>query len=1014
MEAALAELHEAVSQGRCVLVVGTGVSSAVSGEAKASWHGLLGDAIVYTPSVRPVEGNWSAEMRTRLTEADDSAAYLELASDLVAALGGSASPDFAQWLRRSVGYLEPRNPEVAEILTSFDFPIVTTNYDDLLERVSGRDHVTWQDAAQFQRVLLSQSNDIAHLHGHWRRADSIVFTAEQYELMMADKGAMALRNAMAAVNTMIYVGFGEGLSDPNFANLRAWISDTLPYQEVRHFRLCLSSQREALLRDHAESGDRILPVAYGDSHTDLAEFLRELRRSAGSSPLELGTPMSALEVLEEEVRDSAVLVAHLRDPDAARVPDMLIPPVLLPMPHTQYVAAVKEDADSRPQRCDLTEELERDRLIVVGEEHVGVTSALLWLAAQHSVKTHTLIPVKVDFRKVGAGHGPLRREVWKQLRAAGRRVRPADPLPDLILVLDNLNASNPRRLERVVEELDDSSYKKILIGARTGTELELVRLLDQQGAYDRYALRYIGRLAVPDVKQLSGLIAAPARAETLTTAAAAVVRAHRLPSTPFTFSMIISAILRGESLMAAASPTALLDAYLDLLLGRGATDDDSRLGMDAFGRAYVLSKLAQEFVLKRTGALAQGQAIDLISRVFDELDWDESPVDVVKDLQARHVLLINGGDVAFSQSSYLHVFAAKRAQEDAEFLEHLKADPVYYAPILNHYAALKRTDAKLLVDLLPLLDKFDQYAGKTANAFTDVVVGTVEGARQDEDGREDAPLEDRIAHEANAVRDAPDADAVDPLDEREDDDRVPFPLEPVGDEPTVLLQMQSLDLLSSLLRDTEVISDHELKESYLTRLLLSWALLVARLEAETGDAASLRDALAHAAEQIGIPEKKLERFLADMMRLLPLSIALSGLSLTLSSRKLVRTVERCLRREELATNAGFAILATYMLIDVKAAHWPSKVSAVLERHGETIAVTTVFRRLMFSAYLSGTLSPDDEREVLDLLVEQTLRLEGLDASRREWIRSQFKRQKLTSQTKERFESQGGLDDNSLI
>lgn len=1012
MEASHAELHEAVGLGRCVLVVGTGVSSAVSGEKKASWHGLLEDAIQYASNVRPLADEWSTEMHERLSAASESEAYLDIASDIVAALGGSASPDFSQWLRRSVGYLKPRNPEIATILTNFKFPIVTTNYDDLLERVSGREPVTWQDAGQFQRVLLGQSNEIAHLHGHWRRAESIVFTSEQYELMMADKGAMTLRNAMAAVNTMIYVGFGEGLSDPNFANLRTWISESLPYQEVRHFRLCLRSQRAALLKDHVEAGDRILPVTYGDDYSDLAAFLSELRGSAGSDSLELGTPMSALEVLEDEVRDSAVLVAHLRDPDSARVSDMLIAPVLLPMPHTQYVAAVKDEADTRPQRCDLDEELQRDRMIILGDEHVGVSSALLWLAVQHSVQEHTLVPVKVDFRKIGAGHSPLRREVWKQLRAAGRHVRPSDPFPDLVLVLDNLNASNLRRLERVVEELDDPSFKKILIGGRTGSELEFVRLLNQHDVYDRYTLRYIGRLAVSDVKELSGLIATPARAIALTSAAASVVRAHHLPSTPFTFSMIISAILRGESLMAAASPTALLDAYLDLLLGRGATDDDSRLGMDAFGRAFILGKLAEEFVLKRTGALAQGQAIDLIARVFDELDWDESPVDVVKDLQARHVLLLNGGDVAFSQSSYLHVFAAKRAQDDPGFLTHLKSDPVYYAPILNHYAALKRTDAALLVDLLPILDKFDQFGNTTASAFVEVVVGgAIEGGG---DPRDEANLQVRLASEAESARTPSDPDTVDPLDEREDDDRVPFPLEAVGDEPTVLLQMQSLDLLSSLLRDTEVITDHELKERYLSRVLRSWAQLVARLEVETRDAASMKDALKHAAEQIGIPERKVEQFLADMMRVLPLSIVLSGLSLTLSSRKLTKTIERCLSRDELVADPGFSILATYLLMDVKAPNWTTRARNIADRHSGSMAVVSVYRRLMFAAYLSGALSRDDERDVLDFLVDQTIQMENVDPKRRDWIKSQFIKQKLTHDTKGRIQSEDELGDGTVF
>lgn len=339
MDAALSELREAIRGGRCVFVVGTGVSSAVTGgDERASWPGLLAAGVEFAATTRSVEATWADEQRAALKAATTAEDYLNLASEIVSSLGGTSSPDFSAWLRRDVGYLEAKNPGLIKAIESFGIPIVTTNYDPLLEKVTGRDYVTWQDAGQFQRAISGQSQDIAHLHGFWRVSESIVLTTDQYELMMADTQAETLRQSMAAVNSLIFLGFGEGLSDPNFTKLRSWISETLDFQEIRHYRLCLESQRAALMSEEELHNGRVLPVVYGSEYSDLEAFLKELHLLAPAGVMRHDTTRNALTLLEEEVRESAVLSPYVRDSAGATVADLLIPPVLLPMAYSQYVA----------------------------------------------------------------------------------------------------------------------------------------------------------------------------------------------------------------------------------------------------------------------------------------------------------------------------------------------------------------------------------------------------------------------------------------------------------------------------------------------------------------------------------------------------------------------------------------------------------------------------------------------------------------------------------------------------
>ena len=48
-------------------------------------------------------------------------------------------------------------------------PIVTTNYDDLLEQSLGLASVDWCDPPAMQQALVGTDRAVVHLHGYWRR-----------------------------------------------------------------------------------------------------------------------------------------------------------------------------------------------------------------------------------------------------------------------------------------------------------------------------------------------------------------------------------------------------------------------------------------------------------------------------------------------------------------------------------------------------------------------------------------------------------------------------------------------------------------------------------------------------------------------------------------------------------------------------------------------------------------------------------------------------------------------------
>lgn len=189
---------------------------------------------------------------------------LILAAEIVTqSLGGAGGGEMAAWLRETVGSFELLERAVPVALAGLGVPLATTNYDDLLERATGWERVTWRAGAGAQHALQDPDERVVvHLHGHWRETQSVILGVRSYERLGGDGPAQALQRAMATMSSLLFVGVGDGASDPNFAALRSWLASTFPGSEMRHFRLCLDDEVQELSASHRPE-QRIVAVGYG-------------------------------------------------------------------------------------------------------------------------------------------------------------------------------------------------------------------------------------------------------------------------------------------------------------------------------------------------------------------------------------------------------------------------------------------------------------------------------------------------------------------------------------------------------------------------------------------------------------------------------------------------------------------------------------------------------------------------------------------------------------------------------
>jgi tetratricopeptide (TPR) repeat protein len=284
----LDDLRDEIARAQVLAIVGAGVSTgAAGGDPAASWTGLLKNGVERCVEVaQPLPARWAERVREEI-ESGDLDDLLSAAEKVSAKLGAPKGGEYRRWLRETVGGLRVKERSVIEALRDLGVPLATTNYDGLLEEVTGRPPVSWRQGAKVERVIRGDEPGILHLHGYWDEPESVVLGIRSYEKVLGDAHAQNVLRALRTTRTLLFVGCGGGLADPNFGALLRWTRSVFSGSEYRQYRLCLDAEVASVQEEHPRE-ERIFARGYGARHGDLAPFLRSLKtpgkRQAASLP----------------------------------------------------------------------------------------------------------------------------------------------------------------------------------------------------------------------------------------------------------------------------------------------------------------------------------------------------------------------------------------------------------------------------------------------------------------------------------------------------------------------------------------------------------------------------------------------------------------------------------------------------------------------------------------------------------------------------------------------------------
>jgi formylglycine-generating enzyme required for sulfatase activity len=278
---AVDEIVQRLADKEVVVVAGAGVSMGTTGNhPHASWMGLLADGLRHCTELgSPMLTIDELEHCLALADSGEVDLMLAAASVIESRLQAPNGPEWRRWLNDTVGRLTEQrvSDELLYALRSLGTPIMTTNYDGLLESEIGGDRleaVTWRRPDKVVDVLTGRRRGIVHLHGYWDECTSVVLGVRSYEAVINSAAAQEIQRAIGRFNTLLFVGYGAGVNDPNFEPLLRWLATGGPPNH-RHYILLRSGETK---RNIDGSGLRVLE--YGPTHEFLPKFLRRLVNAA--------------------------------------------------------------------------------------------------------------------------------------------------------------------------------------------------------------------------------------------------------------------------------------------------------------------------------------------------------------------------------------------------------------------------------------------------------------------------------------------------------------------------------------------------------------------------------------------------------------------------------------------------------------------------------------------------------------------------------------------------------------
>lgn len=264
-----ARLGNVIKSKKAIILAGAGVSMATSGDALSGWNGLLLHGLfTCRRHFDQLDDKWLERKKQDLEEGTvfDK---MNVASQLMYWFNRLGTETYPRWVEETIGRLTVKDASLINAIGSLNLPILTTNYDTLIEKVLGLELATWEQAEFCSQILKGKRKGVLHVHGCWKNGASMILDLSTYHQILANDFIQTLMRSMEYHQPIIFVGFGSGMDDPHFQAFLNWAKGRFLNPQTEHYILVRSNEVPKGLPDS------IIPIVYGDTYADLPLFLEQ-------------------------------------------------------------------------------------------------------------------------------------------------------------------------------------------------------------------------------------------------------------------------------------------------------------------------------------------------------------------------------------------------------------------------------------------------------------------------------------------------------------------------------------------------------------------------------------------------------------------------------------------------------------------------------------------------------------------------------------------------------------------
>lgn len=666
-----------------------------------------------------------------------------------------------------------------------------------------------------------------------------------------------------------------------------------------------------------------------------------------------------LHALGELAHEVSVVGDRLGDRADATIDDLLVARRFWPLPYAEVTAARELDYETDAEPVDAVAAIADGQVVVVsGDPDSGVTSALLWLLAQHFKRDDERLPAYVRYERGFSKPQRFERAVREAASRLGTPLERGGDLPPSLLAVDDIDVTHTGALNGFSRYIADHPNQRYILGCHENDDAALANALTARDVSCQRV--YLGPLVRAEMRELIHKLTGDMSQDLLDKAFNTVI-SQKLPRSPFVMAALV-AVLSQETDVSALNISGLLDAYVKWLLGGEEAADFKGLGMDYRRREHLLGWFASVLLRGNVSRLPRQRAERELLDYFEKKGYINSSAKVIDSLVARRVLVEDGDGVGFRHPAFLALFAGRAMLDDPAFAKYVMQDPFQYPDAVRHAAGLRRSDRDLLVAV-------DQAAQAVLAAVGDDVradmfdhVSTRPGWSKEEptfdqlkaaiEAGEPARLDDE---QLDLLYDQVEAA---PPNSGED-----LPLPPLLDALG-----RATSLIGSVLRSSELVDDVPLKSEVLKRVLHGWSLLCIVTALREDQTSELRDRLRGIFLDEDADPSDIDRFdrLTELLLVLMMVIFACG---AVGSQHLRRVLERVLDDEAFMASSGHALFATMTYCHLGFSGWPDRLTALYDRHRGQPLVGELARTYALMAYLQRRAAGLDEQRLETFLVK---------------------------------------------